>query len=505
MSVLFKALQRAEKIRGESGASGAGAAGDDIGVAASADAAPRGMPGLGGRGKRRPRGRVGPARLLIRGLGLSFIASMAVSVGAMVLFPDEVEEAFTALVLGEPAPRPRPPVPAAVTPPVVPEPVVTPSPVVASAPTVAPEQTVGQAPVPESASPAPVVVAEAAPVPPADPVLEAAAPDTAAGPTTDIVTLMAAARAVQQQNAPLPATPAPATPSVGERGGPVRLTGLDAPQTTALPPESLDGGEQAAPTPPDPRPLEDVLADRARAQQARAVAAPVVVDRPEARRAGAGDAVTVALPSLRTRDTVAGAYRSLLRGDYHSALASYEAVLEEDPRSLQALLGRAAALHKLRRLDEARLAYERVLAADSRNREALTNLLAITAAGAPQEALGRLHALERAAPDFTPVLAQIALVYGQMGADAQAIAYLQKAVAQDPANLAYRYNLAILLDRAGQVPAAAQAYRAVLDGLRAQGAAGGASGGASGGGEGGVAGLSADSIKARLDYLIAAR
>lgn len=529
MSVLFKALQRAEKVRSGDAAE----ASTDIGVAAAADPLPRGMPGLG----RRPKRRAGTGRLVVRGLGLSFLAAMAVSVGTMVVFPDAVEEAFTALIADAPAPRPRP-LPAAL-----------PTPAGTAAPQDETETETETGAVAEAeADPAPdvageeemvieAVIVDAAPSPPPDAAPEAgslAVPNAPAAPpgsedaagvpvpagpsdpaadgstTTDIATLMAAARAVQAQQAPTP-TPAVPTPAagIGERGGPVRLTGLSVDGSAGGTADGTAEGTPVAETvavPPDPRSVEDVLADRARAQQARVVAPPVVVDRPEARRAGAGDAVSVALPTLYTRDTVAGAYRALLRGDFHSALASYEAVLEEDPRSLQALLGRAAALHKLRRLDEARRAYEQVLAADPANREALTNLLALIAAAAPQEALARLHALERTAPDFTPVLAQIALVYGQMGADAQAIGYLQKAVAQDPANVAYRYNLAVLLDRAGQRPAAAQAYQAVLDGLRARGTGAGASSGTgTGTGEGDVAGLSADRIKARLDYLIAAR
>ncbi|MGC2854820.1 tetratricopeptide repeat protein [Novispirillum sp. DQ9] len=490
MSVLFKALQRAEKVRG--GDAGRASGDGGIGVAAAADPLPRGMPALGRRHGRRG----GIGRLVVRLLGLSFILSMTASIAAMVLFRDEVEDAFATLVLGVPAQPPRPaalpaPVPAPVAPvPAPAEPTSAPS--VAAVPEAAPPADAAPAPAPAPAEAPPPdgtggedvgeAAGEAVAVaPPA-----AAVPDTAT--TTDIATLMAAARVAQ--GAPS-ATPSAAAP--GQGAAPVATP-------VATPAEDLTApaGEDTAALPPEPRSLEDTLADRARARTAQAVAPPVVIDRPEARRAGAGDAVEVSLPTLRTRDSVAGAYRALLRGDYHAALDSYEGVLEEDPRNLQALLGRAAALHKLRRLDEARLAYERVLATESGNREALTNLLAIIGSAAPQEALARLHALERTAPDFTPVLAQIALVYGQMGADGQAVAYLQKAVAQDPANLPYRYNLAVLLDRGGHAQAAAQAYQAVLDGLRARGASASA-------GDAGASGLSADRIKARLDFLIAAR
>ncbi len=478
MSVLFKALQRAEKARG-------GEASDDARPASMAESAPQGMPALG----LRQRPRAGRGRMLVRALGVSFIIMLGSTAGAMVLFGDEVERAIETLVIGGPPPMPRPLPPVAAVPP----------------PEATPETPPPAAPAPElpAAAPPPETLA-AVPETPAG-----AVPGTLDPGTTDIAQLMAAARAVRGPEAPLEAspqatpdsTPTPApTPVSGERGGPVPLVGLDAPQVTDLPPEDLAGESpdpeapdpEAPVLPPEPRTLEEIMAERRRIDQARALAPSVVVDRPEAQRAGTANVVNVDLPTLRTRDTVAEAYRALLRGDYHSALASYDTVLDEDPRSLQALLGRAASLHKLRRLDDARHAYERVLAIESGNREALTNLLAILGAAAPKEALDRLQALERAAPDFTPVLAQIGLVYGQLGLDGQAVGYLQRAVAQDPGNLPYRYNLAILLDRSGQRQAAAEAYRAVLDGLRA------------GSGSGDLA-VSADGIKARLDFLIAAR
>ena len=486
MSLLFKALQRAEKARG-------GDVSEAFSTAVAAEAAPRGMPALG----RRQRPRAGRGRMLVRSLGIAFIVMLGSSAGAMLLFGDQVEKAIEDLVIGAPPPRPaRLPAVADLPPP--------PPPPAPSEPTAA--ETAPPEPPP---APAPSVATDgnAQPAPPVTAAAPAVTP-VAAPTTTDIAALMAAARAVQGQAETAAATSESTAPGVGERGGPVRLVGLDAPQVTNLPPEELPRVSAPVPgegpseeqwrvaelesVPPEPRALEDVLAERQRTDQARSVAPAVVIDRPEARRAGTAGVVSVDLPTLRTRDTVADAYRALLRGDYHNALASYDSVLEEDPRSLQALLGRAATLHKLRRLDEARQAYERVLGLDSTNREALTNLLAIISAAAPDEALARLKALERAAPDFTPVVAQIALVHGQLGQDTLAIDALQRAVRQDPANLPYRYNLAILLDRSGQRLPAAQAYQAVLDGLRA-------------GSGGGDLAVSADRIKARLDFLIAAR
>lgn len=471
MSVLFKALQRAEKVRAEGATGSPPRAGASAPSSAEAeDPARQAARGLGAKASARggrSDGR-GPSRgrALVRGLGLGFVLMLATSAGAMVFYSDDIEDLISVLLLGGAPPM----APFSPDPPPGPEP---------SAAEVAETVPVPAPPV-EDAAPTPAVPLA-----------------TPAPQTTNIADLLAAGRAARGED--LPGADGSGADGSGEAGPAPSAT---APNLLASAPNPLASAEltpQAEPeaepepvTPPEPRSLEDALADRDRRDIARAVAPPVSVERDAARRAGAPEAVSVSRAAPRTRDTLGTAYRALLRGEANSALASYESVLEDEPRNLAALLGRAAALHKLRRLDEARDAYQRVLALDPTNREALTNLLAIIGAASPNEALRRLEALERSAPGFTPVVAQIGLVYGQLGMNDQAIAYLRRAVNQDAGNLLYRYNLAILLDRAGERQAAVVAYRAVLDTAQAQGR--------TGSGQDGDA-VPLDAIRARLDYL----
>lgn len=449
MSVLFKALQRAEKLRGDA-AGGTGQDGPADGGAGAATASGGGSVGggsLGGRWSSGARQRIftrraSRGRALVRGLGLGLLVALGVSMAGLLLYSEELEEVATALLVGDPPVQPWQPVET------LPAPVPEETPVISTEPE------------------AVTVVVDA----PADAILDETI-------TTLAENVLAEDTLAEDDGF----APPPAAEDL-----------LDSTDIAAL---MAAGRANAEGGPPQPRALDDVLSDRSRQDMARAVAPVVTIDRPEARRAGAPHAVSVAVPTRQANDTLASSYRALLRGEHNAALVGYDAVLADDPGSAAGWLGRAAALHKLRRLDEAQESYQRVLAIEPTNREALTNLLSIIGTAAPNEALRRLEALERAAPDFTPVIAQIGLVYGQMGMTAQATGYLSRAVAQDPDNLLYRYNLAILLDRAGDRAAATRAYRAVMEVARATGR----------GETGSAADVPLDAVRARLDFLSAQR
>lgn len=132
------------------------------------------------------------------------------------------------------------------------------------------------------------------------------------------------------------------------------------------------------------------------------------------------------------------------------------------------------------------LVIETVLRIDPSNREALTNLTTIYSTRAPNEALSRLLDLEREYPNFSPVKAQIGLLYARMGSNPQALAYLREAASMAPATVMYQYNLAVLLDRLGRAEQAVVSYERVLAGIL----------------NGGVASdLSRASIERRVRYL----
>lgn len=172
--------------------------------------------------------------------------------------------------------------------------------------------------------------------------------------------------------------------------------------------------------------------------------------------------VRVRSSSSQSREDAETAYTHLLAGRYEAASLLYAEVLKREPKNLAALTGRAAALHKLGQLGEARGLYEQALSLNPGNREVLSNLMAIYGAEDPRDALRQLENLQRDNPGYSPIPAQMASLLAQTGDVQTAIRYQGLAVQLAPENILYRFNLAVMQDRAGMIGEAAVSYETVL-------------------------------------------
>jgi len=312
-------------------------------------------------------------------------------------------------------------------------------------------------PIPTAAAPVPAPVAAEAPVaapvpastltaaaPVAVPV--AAAPAVTAPPQT--ATAAPNAAPVPVEAAAAPAEPALATPEVAEVGAAVD----DAELPKARPAPKVAAQRTAQ------QPMPDIASD----SPARMLSPPINIHRSQIDLAGVGNAVQVRRVSQAAQDTVGMAYSALIRGEYDTSLGFYDSALKDEPTSVMALLGRGTALQKLGRKDEARQSYERVLKINAGNREALTNLTALEAERAPGEALARLLDLEKQYPYFSPIKAQVGLIYARMNNLDGALDYLRRALVVTPDAPLYLYNMALVLDRMGLREQAAVAYERSL-------------------------------------------
>ena len=81
----------------------------------------------------------------------------------------------------------------------------------------------------------------------------------------------------------------------------------------------------------------------------------------------------------------------------------------------------------------------------------------------PDEALKECNLLHKANPYFSPVVAQIALIYEKKKLYKEAIHYMNNAIALSPLNLTYRYNYAILMEKAGYDNQASQMYSQLIE------------------------------------------
>ncbi len=406
MSVLFKALQKAEKDN-EQRQAPAGSAGFDAGRLAGSGA----IRLAGGRG------------LNWRTAGLAVVAVL----GLVIM--------GTFFLVQPPEPRPRPPVPvAAVAPPAAVDPAASPAATPAAPGT--PEATAVLQPPP------------------------APTPETAAQ----------TAEAVASSGAPVAQTPANAAAQPAAQPAAAEAAAPEAAQAApaeAAPPAVKTAEAVApparAPSPPPPRyePMPDIAAD----SPARMLNPPIAIQRSEFDLSGVGNAVRVREVSQSARDNVGAGYDALVRGAYAMALEFYDRALKEEPGSVLALLGRGAALQKLGKAEDAHTAYEQVLKADPGNREALSNLTVITGERSPSEALNKLLELEKQYPTFSPVKAQIGLTYAKLGSMNEALEYLRRATAISPDSIMYQYNMALVLDHLGRSEQALAVYENVLASL----------------------------------------
>ena len=278
----------------------------------------------------------------------------------------------------------------------------------------------------------------------------------------------------QPQTTPA-ATPAPqeTTPQPAVAQAPAVETAVVADSAPPAPPAPTAAGQPTPLMPPaQPKPaaakapsvasastpMPQIAAD----SPARMLNPPINIKRDDYDFGGVGDAVQVRRVSQQAQDNVTAGYNALVRGDHEMALGFYERTLQQEPRSVLAQLGRGAALQKMGRSDEARVSYERVLKLDPSNREALTNLTAIVAEREPGEAIKRLQELEREYPSFSPIKAQMGLVYAKMGSFEPALDYLRRAVNLTPDAPMYQYNLALVLDRLDRHDQAVVSYERVL-------------------------------------------
>lgn len=157
------------------------------------------------------------------------------------------------------------------------------------------------------------------------------------------------------------------------------------------------------------------------------------------------------------------AYNALIAGHSETAIQIYEDILTGAPKNKEALFGLASTYHRLGQIDIARTLYGKLLAIEPKHRDGLNNFLVLLADEAPQEALTQMERLEAQNPGFSPIPAQMAIIYQKLGDQDKAVDKMYRALAIAPENITYRYNLAIMLDKSGKYAEAGKLYGQLLD------------------------------------------
>jgi Tfp pilus assembly protein PilF len=157
------------------------------------------------------------------------------------------------------------------------------------------------------------------------------------------------------------------------------------------------------------------------------------------------------------------AYNALVAGQTDAAIDLYKGVLNNEPNNTNALFGLATLYHRAGQIDMARPLYARLLSVNPNHRDGLNNFLVLLGDESPDEALRQMQELQTRNPNFSPIPAQMALIYQKMGDVDKANEKMMQAIDLAPENLTYRYNLAIMLDKQKKYDEAAKLYAQIVE------------------------------------------
>jgi tetratricopeptide (TPR) repeat protein len=157
------------------------------------------------------------------------------------------------------------------------------------------------------------------------------------------------------------------------------------------------------------------------------------------------------------------AYAAYQAGNLEGARNDYQQALREESTNRDALLGLAAVETRAQRYEIAADIYGRLLQADPRDPHAHAGLLALRGQAADPEAVeSRLKTLLAADPEAGVLHFALGNHYVQQRRWADAQQAYAKAVASDPDNPDYAYNLAVSLEHLRQPGPALDYYRRAL-------------------------------------------
>jgi tetratricopeptide (TPR) repeat protein len=255
------------------------------------------------------------------------------------------------------------------------------------------------------------------------------------------------------QAAPAPVTPAPAAQAQAAIPG--------------LPSATLAGRPPDAPVKPAPQAAVPVA-------QARSATPAIPRDTPAPRiarvtrsapveRAPEGPLLATSRPAPQVHPRVVSAYAAYQAGDLATARHDYQQALREEPANRDALLGLAAVETRAQRYELADAMYGRLLHADPRDAYAQAGLLALRGQGIdPQTAESRLKTLIAGDPEAGVLQFALGNLYARQQRWPEAQQVYFKAMATDPDNPDYAYNLAVSLEHVRQRGPALDYYRRAL-------------------------------------------
>lgn len=165
----------------------------------------------------------------------------------------------------------------------------------------------------------------------------------------------------------------------------------------------------------------------------------------------------------RVNPGVAAGYAAYQTGDLEAARRDYQQALRAEPRNIDALLGLAAVELRAGQYAAADRYYQQVLRLDPRNPHANAGMLALRSQQFnPVAAESRVKSLLAREPGAEGLQFTLGNQYAQQSRWNEAQQAYFKALASEPSNPDFAYNLAVSLDHLRQVKPALQHYQLAL-------------------------------------------
>jgi Tfp pilus assembly protein PilF len=180
--------------------------------------------------------------------------------------------------------------------------------------------------------------------------------------------------------------------------------------------------------------------------------------------------IEINAPVLAVDPLVQQGYQAFQNNDLAGARDSYQKALAREPNNRDALLGLAAIDVRNGQLESAEARYLKLLEADPRDSQAVAGLLALRGRLDPAASESRLKTLIASQPASAELQFALGNQYAQQSRWSEAQAAFFKAYAIDSENADYAFNLAVSLDQLHQRKPALDYYQRAL-GLAAKRAA----------------------------------
>lgn len=157
------------------------------------------------------------------------------------------------------------------------------------------------------------------------------------------------------------------------------------------------------------------------------------------------------------------AYNSAMIGQYEVAIQIFKQIIKDQSDNTYAKFSLATVYQKIGQYRQAKNLYHELLKSNYENKEeVLGNLFTILVDESPRDSIYLLSRLSIQNPDSPIILAHTALAYEKIKNYDKAISYFLKAINLDDANISYKFNLAIIYDKAQKFEKALEMYSEVV-------------------------------------------